>query len=73
MSERQTIRTPKMPGEIANHIYQDVFPYDPYQAMLQQELILNSSALIASQPELFEGMRRLRLGCAHSFFLRSII
>ena len=60
--EEIEITKPLSPDQIKNILYKNIYPYDVYQAVLMQELIINISKYISTSPELFEGILKLRLG-----------
>lgn len=60
--EEIEITKPLNPGQIKNILFTHIYPYDVYQAVLMQELIINISKLISTSPELFDGILKLRLG-----------
>ena len=49
-------------AEIHEAIYTEVQPFNITSAVLQQELILYCGKLIASSPELFTGILKVRIG-----------
>lgn len=53
---------PMTPAEIHDAIYTEVQPFNITSAVLQQELILYCGKLIASSPELFSGILKVRIG-----------
>lgn len=50
------------PGEIQNVMYTTVQPFDVIQAVLQQEVVLYSGRLIATNPSIFKGVLKIRIG-----------
>lgn len=50
------------PAEIQGVVYNTIQPYDVIQAVLQQEIILYCGRLIATNPELFHGVLKIRVG-----------
>jgi len=60
--------TPCTPQEIHSALYTKVQPYNIIGAVLQQELILYCGKLIATQPDLFDGILVLRM----SWFTQAI-
>ena len=54
--------SPLTPAEIQEAIYTKVQPFSVLAAVLQQELVLYCGKLIATNPELFEGILKLRAG-----------
>ena len=57
------IDKPMTPDEIKEILYKNLYPHDPFQAVLQQELIINIGTFITSTPELFNGILKIRIGC----------
>ena len=53
---------PMTPAEIHDAIYSKVQPFNNMAAVLQQELILYCGKLIATNPELFAGILKIRIG-----------
>lgn len=53
---------PMTPAEIQTVVYNTIQPYDVIQAVLQQEVILYCGRLIATNPELFKGILKIRIG-----------
>lgn len=53
---------PMTPAEIQHVVYNTIQPYDVIQAVLQQEIILYCGRLIATNPELFRGILKIRVG-----------
>lgn len=56
------IDKPMTPDEIKEILYKNLYPHDPFQAVLQQELIINIGTFITSMPELFNGILKIRIG-----------
>lgn len=50
------------PSEIASVIYNTIQPYDMTQAVLQQEVVLYCGRLIATNPQVFKGILKIRVG-----------
>lgn len=50
------------PAEIQNVMYTTVQPYDVIQAVLQQEVVLYCGRLIATNPDMFKGVLKIRTG-----------
>lgn len=50
------------PNEIQSVVYNTIQPYDVIQAVLQQEIILYCGRLIATNPVLFKGILKIRVG-----------
>ncbi|GFG40372.1 hypothetical protein Cfor_00569 [Coptotermes formosanus] len=53
---------PMTPAEIQSVIYSTIQPYDVIQAVLQQEVVLYCGRLIATNPEMFKGILKIRVG-----------
>ncbi|XP_049821938.1 probable phosphorylase b kinase regulatory subunit beta isoform X2 [Aethina tumida] len=53
---------PMTPSEIQSVVYNTIQPYDVIQAVLQQEVILYCGRLISTNPELFRGILKIRVG-----------
>ncbi|XP_005099610.1 phosphorylase b kinase regulatory subunit beta isoform X2 [Aplysia californica] len=60
--EEEVLDKPISPNELKNILYSKCLPYDVCQAVLQQELILSIGKLIATSPELFDGILKIRIG-----------
>jgi phosphorylase kinase alpha/beta subunit len=60
--EEEVIDKPLSPDEIRNILYTKCYPHDIYQAVLQQEMILNVGMLFSVHPELFDGILKVRIG-----------
>ncbi|XP_044743853.1 probable phosphorylase b kinase regulatory subunit beta isoform X2 [Chrysoperla carnea] len=57
-----TFDKPMTPDEIRTIMYSTIQPYDIIQAVLQQEVVLYCGRLIATNPELFRGILKIRVG-----------
>lgn len=53
---------PMTPAEIQNVMYTTVQPFDVIQAVLQQEVVLYSGRLIATNPDIYRGVLKIRIG-----------
>ncbi|KAL3283310.1 hypothetical protein HHI36_006458 [Cryptolaemus montrouzieri] len=53
---------PMTPGEIQSVVYETIQPYDIIQAVLQQEITLYCGRLISTNPEMFRGILKIRIG-----------
>lgn len=53
---------PMTPNEIQSVVYNTIQPYDVIQAVLQQEIILYCGRLISTNPDLFRGILKIRVG-----------
>jgi len=59
---KETFNAPMTPKELNDAIFNMVYPYSVVGTVLQQEMILYSGKLIATDPELFVGILVLRMG-----------
>lgn len=60
--QRETVfDKPMTPSEIQNVMYNTVQPFDVGQAVLQQEVVLYCGRLIATNPEMFTGILKVKL------------
>lgn len=53
---------PMTPAEIQDVMYTTVQPYNVIQAVLQQEVVLYCGRLIATNPDMFKGILKIRVG-----------
>lgn len=53
---------PLTPAEIRSVIYSTIQPYDVIQAVLQQEVVLYCGRLIGTNPDMFKGILKIRVG-----------
>ncbi|KAK7865402.1 hypothetical protein R5R35_001882 [Gryllus longicercus] len=53
---------PMTPAEIRTVMYDTVQPYDVIGAVLQQEIVLYCGRLIATRPDMFQGILKIRVG-----------
>ncbi|XP_067624233.1 probable phosphorylase b kinase regulatory subunit beta isoform X3 [Eurosta solidaginis] len=53
---------PMTPAEIKNVMYTTVQPYNVIQAVLQQEVVLYCGRLIGTNPSMFRGVLKIRIG-----------
>ncbi|XP_059220834.1 probable phosphorylase b kinase regulatory subunit beta isoform X3 [Stomoxys calcitrans] len=53
---------PMTPAEIKDVMYKSVQPYNVVQAVLQQEVVLYCGRLIATNPSMFRGILKIRIG-----------
>lgn len=53
---------PLTPSEIQTVVYSTIQPYDIIQAVLQQEVVLYCGRLIATNPDVFKGILKIRVG-----------
>lgn len=60
--EEIVIDKPMIPAEIHSVMYNRVQPYDIIQAVLQQEAVLYCGRLIGTEPQVFKGIIKIRIG-----------
>lgn len=60
--EETVFDKPPTPAEICSVIYSTIQPYDVIQAVLQQEIVLYCGRLIATNPDMFKGILKIRVG-----------
>lgn len=60
--EEEVLDKPVSPNEIKNILYSKCMPYDVCQAVLQQELILAIGKHIATTPDAYDGILKIRIG-----------
>ena len=60
--QEHVVDKPVSPNDIREILYTRLYPYDPIQAVLQQELIINIGTYITTSPELFHGILKIRIG-----------
>jgi len=60
--DEEVIDKPMAPNDIKKILYDRCFPFDPIQAVLQQELIINIGTFITTSPEYFRGILKIRIG-----------
>lgn len=60
--EETVFDRPMIPAEIHSVMYTRVQPHDVIQAVLQQEIVLYCGRLIATQPQVFKGILKIRVG-----------
>ncbi|XP_077982243.1 phosphorylase b kinase regulatory subunit beta-like isoform X2 [Glandiceps talaboti] len=60
--EEEIISKPLTPNELIQIIYNKCGPYDMRECVLQQELIIDLAKMMQSQPQLFDGMLKIRVG-----------
>lgn len=53
---------PMTPSDIHSIIYSTIQPYNIIQAVLQQEIVLYCGRLIATNPDMFKGILKIRVG-----------
>ncbi|XP_061382467.1 probable phosphorylase b kinase regulatory subunit beta isoform X1 [Danaus plexippus] len=53
---------PMTPGEIQSVMYSTIQPYDIIGAVLQQEIVLYCGRLIGTNPDMFRGILKIRVG-----------
>lgn len=63
IGQRETVfDKPMTPSEIQNVMYTTVQPFNVIQAVLQQEVVLYCGRLIATNPDIFRGILKIRVG-----------
>lgn len=63
IGQKETVfHKPMTPAEIKEVMYTTVQPYDVIQAVLQQEVVLYCGRLIATNPTMFRGILKIRVG-----------
>ncbi|BET00920.1 Phosphorylase B kinase [Nesidiocoris tenuis] len=63
VGQKQTVfEKPMAPADIRSVIYSTIQPHDVIQAVLQQEVVLYCGRLIATNPNLFKGILKIRVG-----------
>jgi len=53
---------PMTPTEIQSVMYSTIQPHNVVQAVLQQEILLYCGRLIGTNPEMFKGILKIRIG-----------
>ena len=61
-NEEIVISKPISPSSFGHMIYKLCLPVEPREAVLQQEMILILGQLHSSQPQLFDGILKIRIG-----------
>lgn len=60
--EEEVITKPVTPNQIKQIVYKKCLPHDIRQAVLQQEMIINIGSFVSTEPELFDGILKIRIG-----------
>ncbi|XP_046843566.1 phosphorylase b kinase regulatory subunit beta-like isoform X2 [Xenia sp. Carnegie-2017] len=60
--EERVVYEPLTPGAIEKILFEYCSPYDVRMAVLQQEMIIYLSSFISSNPDVFNGMLKIRVG-----------
>ena len=60
--DEEVIDNPLPPRDIKNILYNRCSGYDVTQAVLQQELIINIAKFLSTEPHLFSGILKIRIG-----------
>ncbi|XP_075211939.1 putative phosphorylase b kinase regulatory subunit beta isoform X2 [Lycorma delicatula] len=60
--EETVFDKPLTPAEIRSAFYKRIQPFDVIQAVLQQEIVLYCGRLIATSPDMFKGILKIRVG-----------
>lgn len=55
------------PAEIQSVMYSTIQPHNVVQAVLQQEVLLYCGRLIGTNPEMFKGILKIRIGYILNF------
>lgn len=67
--EEWVVDKPMSPAEIRDAVYAKVQCHEIVQAVLQQETALYCGKLIVTNPELFEGILKIRMGYIETNYL----
>lgn len=57
------------PAEIQSVMYSTIQPHNVIQAVLQQEVLLYCGRLIGTNPEMFKGILKIRIGYLYYIIL----
>ncbi|XP_032687816.1 probable phosphorylase b kinase regulatory subunit beta isoform X2 [Odontomachus brunneus] len=60
--EETVFDKPMTPAEIQSVVYSTIQPHNTVQAVLQQEILLYCGRLIGTNPEMFKGILKIRIG-----------
>ena len=60
--DEEVIDKPLSPQEIKSILYSKCYSHDIMQAVLQQELIINIGKFISTNPKMFDGILKIRIG-----------
>ncbi|XP_044021061.1 probable phosphorylase b kinase regulatory subunit beta isoform X2 [Aphidius gifuensis] len=60
--EETVFDKPMTPAEIQSVMYEKIQPHDIVQAVLQQEVLLYCGRLIGTNPDMFKGILKIRIG-----------
>ncbi|XP_043476951.1 probable phosphorylase b kinase regulatory subunit beta isoform X1 [Leptopilina heterotoma] len=60
--EETVFDKPMTPAEIQSVVYSTIQPHNVVQAVLQQEILLYCGRLIGTNPEMFKGILKIRIG-----------
>ncbi|XP_066511819.1 phosphorylase b kinase regulatory subunit beta-like isoform X4 [Hoplias malabaricus] len=64
--DEEVISNPLSPGVIKDIIYSKCSPHGEREAVLHQELVIHIGWIISNNPELFNGMLKIRIGYTHT-------
>ncbi|OWA49777.1 Phosphorylase b kinase regulatory subunit beta [Hypsibius exemplaris] len=71
--EEAIIDKPVTPSQVKNLVYSTCYHYHPSAAVLQQELLISIGTFMETQPHIFDGMLKIRMGWivrALSFYIK---
>lgn len=60
--EEAIIDKPVTPSQVKHLVYATCYPYHPSAAVLQQELLISIGTFMETQPHIFDGMLKIRMG-----------
>lgn len=60
--EETVFDKPMTPAEIQSVMYSTIQPHDVVQAVFQQEVLLYCGRLIGTNPDMFKGILKIRIG-----------
>ena len=60
--DEEVIDKPLAPQEIKHILYSKCFPHDIMQTVLQQEIIIYIGKFISTNPRMFDGILKIRIG-----------
>ena len=70
--DEEVIDNPLPPRDIKNILYNRCSGYDVTQAVLQQELIINIAKFLSTEPHLFSGILKIRIGSVRASFTEDV-
>lgn len=65
--EETVFDKPMTPAEIQSVMYSTIQPHNIIQAVLQQEVLLYCGRLIGTNPEMFKGILKIRVGYGEKY------